>query len=61
MVTDNGRGMQPRADSPGLGLGLPTIASLTTAMDMHAAPGGGTVVAMTFSAPASRPGAPGGA
>src|SRR3954451_20453390 len=27
VVTDNGRGMQPRADSPGLGLGLPTIAS----------------------------------
>ena len=43
VVTDNGRGMQPRADSPGLGLGLPTIASLTTAMDMHAPPGGGTV------------------
>src|SRR5690349_19338226 len=27
-VTDNGRGMQPRADSPGLGLGLPTIGRL---------------------------------
>jgi PAS domain S-box-containing protein len=51
VVTDNGRGMQPRADSPGLGLGLPTIASLTTAMDMHAPPGGGTVVTMTFAAP----------
>jgi PAS domain S-box-containing protein len=51
VVTDNGRGMQPRADSPGLGLGLPTIASLTTTMDMHAPPGGGTVVAMTFAAP----------
>jgi len=51
VVTDNGRGMQPRADSPGLGLGLPTIASLTTAMDMHAPPGGGTVVTMTFTAP----------
>src|SRR4051812_28336396 len=51
VVTDDGRGMQPRADSPGLGLGLPTIASLTTAMDMHSAPGGGTVVAMTFAAP----------
>ena len=38
-------------DSPGLGLGLPTIASLTTAMDMHAPPGGGTVVTMTFTAP----------
>ena len=37
VVTDNGRGMQPRADSPGLGLGLPTIASLTT-RDGHARP-----------------------
>jgi anti-sigma regulatory factor (Ser/Thr protein kinase)/PAS domain-containing protein len=53
-VTDDGRGMQPRADSPGLGLGLPTIASLTTAMDMHAPPGGGTVVTMTFAAPGVR-------
>jgi serine/threonine-protein kinase RsbW/stage II sporulation protein AB (anti-sigma F factor) len=51
VVTDDGRGMQPRADSPGLGLGLPTIAALTTAMDMHAPPGGGTVITMTFAAP----------
>ena len=50
-VVDDGRGMQPRADSPGLGLGLPTIASLTTSMDMHAPPGGGTALTMTFSAP----------
>src|SRR3954467_15924106 len=51
VVTDNGRGMQPRADSPRLGLGLPPLASLTTAMDMHAPAGGGTVVTMTFAAP----------
>jgi PAS domain S-box-containing protein len=50
-VVDDGRGMQPRADSPGLGLGLPTIASLTTSMDMHAPPGGGTALTMTFAAP----------
>ena len=50
-VVDDGRGMQPRADSPGLGLGLPTIASLTTSMDMHAPPGGGTALTMSFSAP----------
>src|SRR4051812_16531487 len=54
VVTDDGRGMQPRADSPGLGLGLPTIASLTTSMDMHAPPGGGTVITMTFAAPGVR-------
>ncbi|HWK29366.1 MAG TPA: ATP-binding protein [Solirubrobacter sp.] len=54
VVADDGHGMQPRADSPGLGLGLPTIASLTTAMDMHTPPGGGTVVTMTFAAPGVR-------
>src|SRR4051794_31616964 len=27
-VTDEGRGFEPRADSPGLGLGMPVIASL---------------------------------
>src|SRR4051812_32443015 len=54
VVTDDGRGMQPRADSPGLGLGLPTIASLTTSMDMHAPPDGGTVITMTFAAPGVR-------
>ena len=53
-VTDDGRGMQPRADSPGLGLGLPTIASLTASMDMHAPPGGGTALTMTFAAPGVR-------
>jgi serine/threonine-protein kinase RsbW/stage II sporulation protein AB (anti-sigma F factor) len=53
-VVDDGRGMQPRADSPGLGLGLPTIASLTTSMDMHAPPGGGTALTMTFAAPGVR-------
>ena len=51
VVTDDGRGMQPRPDSPGLGLGLPTIARLTSAMDMHERPGGGTVITMTFAAP----------
>ena len=53
-VTDNGRGMQPRADSPGLGLGLPTIATLASTMDMHAPPGGGTAITMTFAAPGVR-------
>lgn len=53
-VTDDGRGMQPRADSPGLGLGLPTIASLTRSMDMHPSPGGGTTITMAFAAPGVR-------
>src|SRR3954449_11943331 len=47
VVTDDGRGMQPRADSPGLGLGLPTIGRL--AAQVHLAPpaGGGTARAQT--------------
>ena len=28
-VSDGGRGMKPRADSPGLGMGLPLIAQMT--------------------------------
>jgi serine/threonine-protein kinase RsbW len=49
MVRDHGRGMAPRTDSPGLGVGLPLIASLTRAMELSAAPGGGTEVRMTFA------------
>jgi len=49
IVTDNGPGVTPRADSPGLGLGLPLIASLTESLEL----GGGsdgheTQVSMTF-------------
>jgi serine/threonine-protein kinase RsbW len=54
VVADNGRGMQPRADSPGLGLGLPTIGRLAAQVDMREAPGGGTELSMTFAAPGVR-------
>lgn len=51
-VADEGRGMQPRIDSPGMGAGLPTIGQLTTSMDVRSRPGGrGTEVRMTFAAP----------
>ena len=33
-VRDNGRGMVPRLDSPGLGLGLPLIAQLTDVLEI---------------------------
>ena len=33
-VSDDGNGMQPRDDSPGLGLGLPVIASLTRRLEI---------------------------
>jgi serine/threonine-protein kinase RsbW len=47
-VRDEGCGMQPRADSPGAGLGLPLIANLARSFSVTAAPGGGTEVTMTF-------------
>lgn len=51
-VTDDGRGMQPRADSPGLGMGLPTMGRVATRMDVRAGPtGGGTSVRLVFRAP----------
>ena len=34
VVRDEGRGIVPRADSPGLGLGLPLIATLTEALEL---------------------------
>ena len=51
-VIDDGRGMQPRHDSPGLGLGLPTIGKLCAHLDIADGPGGhGTEVRMVFAAP----------
>lgn len=54
VVTDDGRGMQPRADSPGLGLGLPTIGRLASLVDLREPPGGGTELSMTFATPGVR-------
>ena len=48
-VRDDGCGMQPRADSPGSGLGLPLIANLAETFTVIAPPGGGTEVNMTFA------------
>lgn len=47
-VRDQGRGMAPRADSPGLGVGLPLIASLAETLELCDGPHGGTEVRMTF-------------
>jgi serine/threonine-protein kinase RsbW len=47
-VRDTGRGMAPRFDSPGLGMGLPIIAHFARELDIHPADGGGTVVEMRF-------------
>ena len=48
VVRDHGHGMAPRADSPGLGVGLPLITSLARTLELSAATGGGTEVRMLF-------------
>lgn len=48
VVRDWGAGMRPRRDSPGLGLGLPTIASLASGFDVEDADGRGTLLRMHF-------------
>jgi anti-sigma regulatory factor (Ser/Thr protein kinase) len=58
VVEDDGRGMLPRTDSPGLGLGLPLIATLSDRFDAETVPGGGTRLSMWFQRePPGRPGA----
>lgn len=48
-VSDHGRGMLPRTDSPGLGLGLPLIAQMTQSLEVHDREGGGTEIRMSFA------------
>jgi len=49
VVTDEGGGMLPRTDSPGLGLGLPLIVELAESVDIDSRVGVGTRVAMEFA------------
>ena len=44
VVTDDGVGMSPRPDSPGLGLGLPLIAQLSDALEIEQRPTGSRMV-----------------
>ena len=48
-VADQGTGMRPRLDSPGLGLGLPLVGTVADRVDIKATEGGGTVISMSFS------------
>jgi serine/threonine-protein kinase RsbW len=48
VVVDQGRGMLPRPDSPGLGLGLPLIATLTESLELGTGEDEQTEVRMTF-------------
>jgi serine/threonine-protein kinase RsbW/stage II sporulation protein AB (anti-sigma F factor) len=49
IVTDDGTGFRPRDDSPGIGLGLPTIAAATASMSLTPADRGGTRLCMAFT------------
>lgn len=49
VVADDGRGMAPRADSPGLGLGVPLMVALTTTLEFRSGPRGGTETWMVFA------------
>lgn len=53
IVRDFGRGMVPRTDSPGLGLGLPLIANLVDTFEVGIPEDGGTEVRMRFAVPAA--------
>lgn len=55
VVRDQGRGMAPRTDSPGLGVGLPLIASLTEFLELINPEAGGTEVRMRFSLDGGHP------
>ena len=48
VVRDHGRGMKPRPDSPGLGVGLPLIAALSAGLELGTSDEGATEVRMTF-------------
>jgi serine/threonine-protein kinase RsbW len=47
-IRDHGGGLQPRLDSPGLGLGLPLIAKLSASLEILAPEYGGTEIMMRF-------------
>jgi serine/threonine-protein kinase RsbW/stage II sporulation protein AB (anti-sigma F factor) len=49
VVEDDGFGPLPRPDSPGLGLGLPTIASVADGLEVSAGPEAGARLCIRFS------------
>ena len=52
-VADDGVGIVPRLDSPGLGLGIPLISQLTDGFELRSRPEGGTELCMRFALTAS--------
>jgi anti-sigma regulatory factor (Ser/Thr protein kinase) len=55
VIHDRGRGIVPRADSPGLGLGLPLIATLAGSLELGTGESDETEVRMTFALTAADP------
>ena len=51
VVADDGPGMSPRLESPGLGLGLPMVAAMTKRLDIVSSEGGGTEMHLVFPCP----------
>jgi serine/threonine-protein kinase RsbW len=49
VVADDGRGLEPRSDSPGLGLGLPLMTAISQRLEFETRTGGGTSVRMHFA------------
>ena len=49
VVEDNGTGMEPRIDSPGLGLGIPIIESVCQTLVIEERMGGGARILMRFA------------
>jgi anti-sigma regulatory factor (Ser/Thr protein kinase) len=49
-VRDGGHGLTPRADSPGLGVGLPIISQTASGMAVRTPEEGGTEIVMQFHA-----------
>lgn len=49
VVRDHGHGITPRTDSPGLGVGLPLITTLSDKLELCSGDNGGTEVRMTFN------------
>lgn len=47
-VLDDGLGIAPRPDSPGLGMGLPLISHLTDGLELRSGLDGGSAVSMRF-------------
>jgi anti-sigma regulatory factor (Ser/Thr protein kinase) len=58
-IVDDGCGMRPRGDSPGLGIGLGLIDALTASVEILQGPGGrGTEMRLTLDAPGMRAACP---